>query len=53
MIRSLHETDLYWVLALNASLDVELSPLTRRGLMDIVDAAFYARLAAPRRDAAC
>jgi hypothetical protein len=49
MIRPLRATDLDWVLALNASLDVELSPLTRRGLMDIVDAAFYARLAAPRR----
>jgi predicted GNAT superfamily acetyltransferase len=49
MIRPLRATDLDWVLALNASLDVELSPLTRQGLMDIVDAAFYARLAEPQR----
>jgi len=49
MIRPLRETDLDWALALNAVLDVELSPLTRQGLADIVDAAFYARLAEPQR----
>ena len=48
MIRRLRETDLDWALALNASLDVELSPLTRQGLADIVDAAFHARVAAPQ-----
>lgn len=49
MIRTLCEADLDWALALNASLDVELSPLTRQGLADIVGAAFYARLAEPER----
>ncbi len=49
MIRTLRDTDLDWALALNASLDVELSPLTRQGLVDIVGAAFYARLAEPER----
>jgi hypothetical protein len=49
MIRTLRETDLDWALALNASLDVELSPLTRQGLVDIVGAAFCARLAEPER----
>jgi len=49
MIRPLRETDLDWALALNAVLDVELSPLTPQGLADIVDAAFYARLAEPQR----
>jgi uncharacterized protein len=49
MIRRLRKTDLDWALALNASADVELSPLARWGLLDIVDAAFYARLAEPKR----
>jgi predicted GNAT superfamily acetyltransferase len=49
MIRPLREADLDWALALNASLDVELSPLTRRGLIDLLDAAFHARLADPQR----
>jgi predicted GNAT superfamily acetyltransferase len=49
MIRTLRDIDLDWALALNASLDVELSPLTRRGLIDLLDAAFHARLADPQR----
>jgi len=49
MIRNLRVSDLDWALAFNASLDVELSPLTRQGLADIVDAAFYARGASPQR----
>jgi uncharacterized protein len=49
MIRPLRETDLDWALAMNAVLAVELSPLTRQKLMDIVDAAFYARLVEPQR----
>ena len=49
MIRSFREADLDWALALNASFDVELSPLTRQGLLDIVEAAFYARLDEPQR----
>lgn len=49
MIRTLRDIDLDWALALNASLDVELSALTRQGLADIVGAAFYARLAEPER----
>lgn len=48
MIRPLRETDLDWVLALNDSLNVELSPLTRQNLKAIIDAAFYTRLVAPQ-----
>ena len=49
MIHRLREADLDWALALNTSLVVELSPLTRDGLIAIVDAAFYARLVAPQK----
>ncbi len=49
VIRNFRETDLDWALSLNASLDIELSPLTRRELSAVVDAAVYARLAEPQR----
>lgn len=49
MIRPFAATDLNWVLALNAVLEVELSPLTAGRLLELVQRAFHARVVEPDR----
>jgi hypothetical protein len=44
----LGEADLDWVLALNATLETELSPLTRQGLVALVGTALHARVVEPQ-----
>jgi hypothetical protein len=45
LIRSFSNADLDWVLALNATFEVQLSPLTRDRLAELVELAFVARVA--------
>ncbi len=46
--RAFRETDLDWVLALNRTVETELSPLTAPELMELVHAAFHATVAGQR-----
>ena len=49
MTRPFQESDLPWALALNAELEVELSPVTGERLLALVDRAFLARVIGPDR----
>ncbi len=49
MIRPFRHADLGWVLKLNAELEVELSPLTERRLLELSARAFSFRVVEPDR----
>ena len=46
-IRPVEPSDIGWIAALNTSLEVELSPLSKEQVRRLIDAAFYASVANP------